>query len=1259
MESDNGALDIAVIGIACQFPGAKNYREYWENLKQGKETISFFSDEELLDSHISEALLNQSNYIKAKGLIEGVEQFDAPFFYINGLEAELMDPQHRLYLQCAWSALEDAGYHSANAGIVGSFVGCGFCSYYVKNVLNNQKIRESVNEFQSYINNVGDTISTRLSYKFNLTGPSVTILTACSSGLVSLCTACDSLLNYHCDIALAGAVSIQFPHRSGYLYEKGMIHSPDGHCRPFDQKAQGTVVSEGLGVVVLKRLDEAIKDRDHIYAVIKGYSINNDGASKVSFTAPSIEGQASVILEAQEMAEIDPESLTFIEAHGTGTEMGDPIEVSALVEAFELRGTKKKQFCALGSVKSNIGHTDAAAGMAGFIKAVLSVYYGAIPPTLHFSQPNPKIDFENSPFYVNDRYKQWEGSPRRAGVSAFGIGGSNAHVILEEYVSKEEREAIQSPYAIVPLSAFSQEALHRYFDQLRLFLANHPETSIHDLSYTHQMGRKEFNYRGFFIASSSSEALAILDHQKEEKIAYGHVEGTAPDLVFMFPGQGSQYQEMGHELYQYEPVFRSTIDYCAEYLKPILEIDVRYLIYPKLYKSSTPHSLSLNDTVITQAAVFIVDYAMAQLLISWGFTPNALIGHSLGEYVAACVSGVFSLDEALNVIALRGKLIQSLPKGAMLAVQLSQEELAPYLSSKISLAAVNLPNQCVLSGSIEEIKKLEAQFLQEEVVTHLLKTSHAFHSSLLDPILDDFETIFTKIDFKEPQIPYISNQTGTWIRNEEATSPIYWRKHLRETVLFAQGIKSLLEDDRLVLLEVGAGNILSHFAHHFLANKKAKTVSSLPPAHARVSEMYGLLKAVGQLWIEGVPFNWQSFNKAPKGEKISLPTYPFDPHVYWINPDPPLNRNDIRTGQEKAEPESVEKILIQLWEKYLNPSGALGRLNSTQNYFDLGGDSLLAIQIFREINKIFDVKIDPHELIAYPTIQALASLIEQIKGGKSLHGEDFRLVTLKKGDSEDPIFLIHAISGHLLNYKDLIKSLDVSCPIYGLTRQGVDERRDLSVEEMASLYIDKIDEIIGSASYRLVGHSFGGTLAYEMARQLVQRGSMVSFLALIDTPGFDQMPPVLADNAEILAYLLNVGNNHTVSAEYLRSLSKKDQVSYYLQHSLKTQAQKDLFDPSAVDSSLKIFNANMKAMFAYQPQLIDIVNFEFLFFKAKIRDYINPKNPEKGWKSHFRDKLKLYEVSGNHMSVMDAPHIQEVAKMMEPYLKAHLRTGHK
>jgi acyl transferase domain-containing protein/acyl carrier protein len=904
---------IAIIGLSGRFTGAKNIAEFWQNLCDGVEAISQFSDEELIAAGVDPSLLKNPNYKKAGAVLDDIDLFDAGFFGFNPKEAEMTDPQHRLFLECAWEALENAGYDAQRCeSKIGVYAGASL-NNYLPFKLNIDQLG-SAHSFQKLIGNDKDFLSTRVSYKLNLTGPSLTIQTACSTSLVATALACQSLLNYQCDMALAGGASIRVPQKTGYLHQEGGILSPDGHCRAFDAKAKGTIIGNGVGVVLLKRLSDAIADGDHIYAVIKGSAINNDGSNKVGYTAPSVNGQAEAIAEAIALADVEPETITYIETHGTGTALGDPIEIAALTNVFRAE-TEKTGFCAIGSVKTNIGHLDAAAGVTGLIKTALALQHKLIPPSLNFEQPNPEIDFANSPFYVNTKLTEWSATskPRRAGVSSLGIGGTNAHVILEEapFVTRVEKQ--NRDYQLLVLSAKTDSALETATKNFAQHLRQHPELNLADVAYTLQVGRGVFNYRRVVVCQSTQEAINVLETIDSQQVLTHFEETTQRSITFMFPGQGAQYVGMGKELYQTEPTFREQVDRCCLVLEPHLGLDLRSVIYP--HESEKQLAEQLKQTSLAQPALFVIEYALAQLWMSWGISPQAMIGHSIGEYVAACLAGVMSLEDALTLVAVRGRLMQQMATGAMLSVSASAAEVKTFLNEDLALAASNAPSLCVVSGSYDAIDKIAEKLTGKGIECRSLHTSHAFHSQMMEPMLEPFITELKRVKLNPPQIPFISNLTGTWISAQEATSPDYWAQHLRQTVQFSDGLSVLLEESNHILLEVGPGRSLCTLVKQHTQQATGQVVlPSLRHPQDEKSDVNFLLNILGRLWLAGVEINWSGFYTHEQRYRVPLPTYPFERQRYWIEPEIQTQVSDIESKQGK-KPNISDWFYIPSWKR--------------------------------------------------------------------------------------------------------------------------------------------------------------------------------------------------------------------------------------------------------------------------------------------------------------------------------------------------------
>jgi acyl transferase domain-containing protein/acyl carrier protein len=862
--------EIAIIGLAGKFPGAPDVLTFWENLAAGVESIRFLTDDEL--KQVDEALASNPRYVRSRGgVLADTEYFDHSFFNYTPREAEIMDPQFRIFHECVWAALEDAGYaNEKHQSVVGLYAGASGNFHWQQKLANASKYknRSGLAGIQ-FVER--DFLPTLISYNLNLKGPSYNVQTACSTSLVAVHLACQAILNGECQIALAGGVSIASNTEHGYLYQDGSVLSPDGHCRAFDAQAKGSIYGSGAGAVALKLLEEAITDRDHIYAVIKGSAINNDGKSKVGFTAPSILGQVEVIKAAHQIAEIDSHSISYIEAHGTGTALGDPIEVEALRMAFQ---AKKKNFCAIGSVKTNIGHLDVAAGVTGLIKTALALKFKKIPPSINFTTPNPKIDFANSPFFVVDSLREWPSgsTPRLAGVSSFGIGGTNAHVVVEEAPVTESRPSERACH-ILPFSAKSKTSCQRWLQAFSEYLQTTPD-GLGDIAHTLIDTRMKFNVRGFLVATDADDAIRKIDTGSAyigEAPANTEVAGA---LVFMFPGQGSQYVKMGYGLFKREPFFRNELMHGMEVYKAMTQHDLGTMLYPT---ASDDADASIDDTRFTQPLLFIFEYSLAKFLMHLGVVPAAMVGHSIGEYVAACLSGVLSFKDALSIVIKRGSLIQAMPKGAMLSVPLAEKEISNQVPASVSIAAVNSDNQCVVSGPTEDILRYRQQLASTGVDTVLLHTSHAFHSGMMEPVLEEFRKVFNSVQLHRPGIPFYSNVTGKLITAAEATSPAYWVNHIRHTVRFSDCVAKILAAPHATLIEVGPGNALSNFVARNAAKKPLhKIIGLVRHVKQSVADDQLLCEALGKLWAMGAPVALDKLYDDEVRKKVSMPTYCFE-----------------------------------------------------------------------------------------------------------------------------------------------------------------------------------------------------------------------------------------------------------------------------------------------------------------------------------------------------------------------------------------------
>ncbi|MDH3601079.1 MAG: type I polyketide synthase, partial [Candidatus Tectomicrobia bacterium] len=855
--------EVAIIGLSGRFPGAKNIEQFWQNLRDGVEALSWFSDHDLA-AHYPPHIRQAPNYVKAGFILDDVEHFDAAFFEVSPRLAQLTDPQQRLFLECAWEALEHAGLDvSTYAGLIGLFAGASVSSYYLHHLLAAESASVA-NDLQIWLGNDKDYLATQTAYKLNLQGPCLTVQTACSTGLVAVHLACQSLLNYECDVALAGGVTVKVPQKSGYFYEENAIFSPDGHCRAFDAKAQGTVFGSGLGLVVLKRLSQALEDRDPILAVIKGSAINNDGSQKVGYTAPSLNGQATVIAQAITVARVEPETITYIETHGTGTPIGDPIEIAALAQVFKAH-TERKGFCALGSVKTNVGHLESAAGIAGLIKTVLALQHKLLPPSLYFDAPNPQIDFDNSPFYVNTRLVDWktDDHPRRAGVSSFGMGGTNAHIVLEEApVPQAPESRTRRPLHVLTLSAKTESALVQRARQYQDHLAIQPSPNLHDICFTANTGRAHFQHRAAVLAATPDEAreqlLALQTGQEVSRACRGTIEPEQPPQVaFLFTGQGVQYVDMGRQLYDTQSTFREALDRCDAILRPYLEPSLLDVLYPERRDAAIdPLPSALDRTAYTQPALFALEYALAALWQSWGVTPDVVMGHSVGEVTAACVAGVLSLEDGLTLVAERSRLMQALPQnGSMVVVRADEDRMQSAIqpeARRVSIAAINGPENVVISGQQEAVQRIVTQLQADGIDTRPLTVSHAFHSPLMEPMLADFEHAIRHVAFAAPQIKLISNLTGE-VAPDEIATPAYWVRHVRQPVKFAAGMRTLEQQGYRLFVEIGPQPTLLGMGAQCLPEAPCRWLPSLRQGQ---SDWLPLLTSLAALYVQGVSVDW-------------------------------------------------------------------------------------------------------------------------------------------------------------------------------------------------------------------------------------------------------------------------------------------------------------------------------------------------------------------------------------------------------------------
>lgn len=980
-------LDIAVIGMELKVPGAENTEEFWENLCKGKESLRFFSDEELLEAGVSKEELEHENYRNCAFDLDGIKNFDAPFFGFTLKEAVFMDPQQRMMLQSAWKLMESAGYTTDEYdGEVGVFVGTGTSKYLLKNIMNHYDLDKSKDIRQIWMGNDVSYASTNISYALNLKGPSVNVHTACSTSLTSVVLACQSLLNYQCDMAIAGGCSISLPQQVGYMYQEGEVLSKDGHCRPFDKDGTGTLESSGVTLVMLKRLEDALEDADNVIAVIKGYSYNNDGNAKVGFTAPSVEGERNAIKRAQILSEIDEETITYVETHGTATPLGDPIEIQALTEAFR-EGTDKKNFCALGSVKANIGHLDCAAGTASMIKACLMLQNKKLVPLINFNEPNSAIDFENSPFYINKELNDWypDCGVRRSGVSSFGIGGTNVHLILEEAINQKKVFSNKKEH-LLTWSAKTKGSFDRIKNQLIEYLESNQTEDFRNLLYTMNIGRKKMRYRNSLVCENENDLIFKL---KNSMYSLKTDKNNEEDIVFMFPGQGSQYTNMAQGLYEQFTVFRTEMNRCMKILEEQYNYDLKQLLMNDHPDDST---VLINETAHTHATMFVVEYCTAKLLIHLGIQPKVILGHSIGEYAGACIAGVFSLEDALKIIVARGQIIQKLPRGHMLYVNAAEKEVLEYLSSEVSLALINTDKRVVLSGEKSAIEAVKDR-IGNKYNCKILHTSHAFHSSMLKDAIEPLRKVLSSVFMHEPSIRFMSNTTGKFVTGTELQTVDYWINHMMDTVNFRDEVLTLKEENFRHYIEIGPGRTLSLFVKENLYDSEdIVTLNVIKDHNDKISDGQFFEEFLGKAWMNGLPLNWTAYYDEEKLYRISAPTYPFEERELWIeggiNKTAKAKENDFPVWEESTV---VEEIYNRpdLSSKYEAPTNSIEEnlvdiltelmgiypMGIDDNFFELGGHSLLATQLIVRVKETFDIDLNLGQITEAATIRQMSELV--------------------------------------------------------------------------------------------------------------------------------------------------------------------------------------------------------------------------------------------------------------------------------------------
>ncbi|PWW62470.1 type I polyketide synthase [Actinokineospora spheciospongiae] len=1001
-EPDEGLEPIAIIGMACRVPGATTPPDFWRAMRDGIESITRFGRDELIAAGTAPETLDDPDYVPASGHVEGADRFDAGFFGFNAGEAETMDPQHRVLCETAWAAVEDSGHDPADfGGTVGVFAGTFMNKYQMANLATNPRFQRSPMAPLARMFNDKDFLATRIAHLLDLTGPAMTVQTACSTSLVATHLACQSLLNYECDAAVVGGVSINVPLKTGYPVADSGLFSPDGHCRPFDADAKGTVPGNGAVTLVLRRLSDAVADRDHVYAVIRGSAVNNDGSQlKAGFAAPSVEGQARVITAAHVVADVDPGTIGYVEAHGTATQVGDPIEITALTQAFDTEATG---YCAIGSVKANIGHLDAAAGIAGLMRAALAVHHAQIPPNAGFTAPNPLLGLERTPFYVPAEAADWDNSehPRRAGVSSFGVGGTNAHVVLEEGPEPPAARPAR-PWQLLPLSARTRTALDAATDRLAAHLdGDGARVPLADVAFTLQAGRRGFETRRFAVCADTADAVRALRGEEANRLDTRAATDGPREAVFAFPGGGMQHPDMGLDVYRSEAVFRAEVDECARLLEPRLGFDLRRLLFPSAFAPLEGKGVSGGGVMMGRdqgagvvSSLFVVEYALAKQLMAWGITPAAMIGHSLGEYVAACLAGVFSLADALEITLARGELFARMAPGKMLVIQLPEAEVEPLLPERISVSAVNSPDLTVVAGPDEDIAAFTRELRAKDIDCRKVSVPVASHSWMVEPFLDEFVAKVSALALNPPRIPFVSSATGTWITDEQATDPHFWGRHLRQPVRFADGVREVLATSNRVLLEVGPGKALTSLAAGQRIAPAPVAVSTMGLARDTLPDLAHLVTAVGRLWQANVPVDWVAFHGEAEPSRVPLPTYPFEGKRHWVE------AGRLQENVVAAVAAAVEEVL---GDEALGENGADNRLQPRtdrerkvaeiwcdllgvesvgveDDFFDLGAHSLMVTQVTKELRRMGATSLTARDVMSAPTVAAMAALVDRALG---------------------------------------------------------------------------------------------------------------------------------------------------------------------------------------------------------------------------------------------------------------------------------------
>ncbi|WP_108661740.1 type I polyketide synthase [Acuticoccus kandeliae] len=1223
---------IAITGLAGRFPGAADAFAFWRNLEGGRESLSRCEEDSW-----SEAAPEGATRVPVKGVLDAADAFDAAFFDIRPRNAALMDPQHRVFLECAYHALEDAGLlHAAAGARIGVFAGASaVSSYYHAHLLGNPA---TVNDdpFQMMLANQSSAIANLVSYRFGLTGPSVALNTACSTGLVAVAMAATHLLDGQCDAAIAGASSVSLPLRAGYWHLSGGILSPEGRCRPFTPAADGTVPGNGVGAVVLRRLDDAVRDGDHIYAVLRGFAVNNDGAQKVGYTAPGVAGQTEVVAEALAASGLDAADIAYVETHGTGTALGDAIELAALGRA--LGGAERP--VTLGTVKNNIGHLDAAAGIAGLIKVALMLDRGRVPPSAHVAAVGAAL--EGGRFRLAGRPEPFGADGRRAAaVSSFGMGGTNAHAILEPAPNAPPRRVAPDRPVLLALGGRSPETLAAFAHGLAEHLSE-TKADLRDAAYTLLHARPAMVTRAAIVARDRADAVRQLAAFAPSD-ARPSPPSTSDGVVFVVPGQGVRLAGMARRLAAAEPVFGDALSECLAILRG-LGVDLAPALLCEEADAGA-HAARLERTEFAQPAGFALAWSLAKLLGAWGVRPSAMIGHSVGEYVTAALAGVMRLPDALHLVVQRGALIQRLPGGAMVAVRMAAKEAEGWIAgeSGLAIAALNGPNATVIAGETRAIDALTQRLSAAGATFTRLPVSHAFHSPMMDAALAPLERAVEGVALSRPLIPTITTRTGGWI-TDAATDPGHYARQMREPVRFADGISTLLAEGHTRFVELGQGALASQVRQGAAARGVAVTaVGALGDGDPAAP-----LAALGALWCAGLPLD--AAKLTPDARHISLPPTPLLRTRHWIDAPGAPARQDAEAPAPPPMPatngaaDATLAAICQLWSEHFSCA-----VEPESNYYALGGDSLLAVRIVAALNHRLGSALSPSVLAEAPTPAALA---RRVKDGAT--ARPFELVALKAGaPGLAPLFLPHAVGGTVDLYAPLAAALPDDQPVYALQSSALDGRHTprMDVAENAARLLAAMRAVQAEGPYHLAGSSFGGMLAYEIARQLAREGEEVALLALIDTPAMDALPRALMTDADTVSHVAGL-LGRDIPVDELRPLPRAAQIERLI--AVCGDRLPRGIAPEELDLHLRIFSANSDAMRAYE--ITPIAVPEIIFFRAATRLPHMPAHPERPWVERLGDRVRVIEVAGDHLSMMNAPEVSPIAARLSQALRPARRS---